>query len=190
MTDRQSEVQKDYLLALAYTIEGNAPRAEKIIQNSDTIGSLSKANTSTLIDAVKVWFGIGNSDRANEILADCDEQLLHQENHIERLICTELVSEIEETYHLEKDRALSANDKGMQLYNAREFSDAIACFYKAYRSFPGVPAFSLNLLQCMTDLGQDEYQGLMSSILLQELESVSLNERNLKRLARIKVKLG
>ncbi|MDT0594438.1 response regulator [Glaciecola petra] len=188
--DRQSETQKNYMLALAYTIEGDQERAEKLIHDTNSIGSLSKANTSTLIDAVKVWFGLGNSDKANEILAECDEQLLVQENHIERLICAELVSELEETYHIEKDRALAANDKGMKLYNAREYSDAIACFHKAYSTFPGVPAFSLNLLQCLGDLEQQEFKGLLVDHLLQELETVTLNEKNQKRLARIKVKLG
>lgn len=189
-SDRHGELQKDYMLALAFLLEGDKEKAEKIIRQAAPLETLSTSKTTTLLDAVKIWFGIGDKEKANEILMDCDDALLEHENHIERLICAELVSEIEVANDLQKDRALQSNDKGMKLYVGKEYADALVCFYKAYQTLPGVPAFSLNLLQCMADMGQFEYKGLEAEDLFKDLSSVTLSDKNQIRLDHIQVKLG
>ncbi|MGB3724994.1 MAG: tetratricopeptide repeat protein [Glaciecola sp.] len=188
--DRQSELQKDYMLALAFLLEGDTPKAEKILQQAPPLQTLSTTKTATLLDAVKIWFGVGNAEKANEILMECDDALLEHESHIERLICTELISDIEQTHSLQKERALQSNDKGMKLYAGKEYADALICFYKAYTTLPGVPAFALNLLQCMADMQQYEYQGLEAETLFKELSCITLSDKNEIRLGHIQVKLG
>ena len=187
--DRQGELQKDYLLALAFLLEGETEKAKKLISQASPVETLSNAKVTTLIDAVKIWFGIGDKEKASELLTECDEALLTHESHIDKIICSELITEIEETNNLQKDRALEANDKGMHLYQKQDYFDALACFYKAYTMFPGVPAFALNLLQCMADMDQLEYKGLEANTLFLELNSVSLSDKNQIRLDHVKVKL-
>jgi response regulator of citrate/malate metabolism len=186
--DRHAELQKDYMLALAYIVEDDKIRAQQIIEKTGSIDLNQHAQASTMIDAVKVWFGIGQADKAKEILQDCDEHLLKNGNHIERLVCSDLISNIEETQHLQKDRALQSNDKGNALYQSKEFGQALICFFKAYKMFPGIPAFALNLLQCMADLAQYEYQGIFAKGVFKELQSVTLSQKNQVRLEHIKIK--
>ena len=133
---------------------------------------------------------MGNSEKATEILMECDDALLSQDNHIERLICTELVSDIEQDNDLQKERALQSNDRGTKLYINKQYSDALVCFHKAYKTLPGVPAFALNLLQCMADMQQFEYKGIEAETLYKDLATISLSDKNEIRLAHIKVNLG
>jgi CheY-like chemotaxis protein len=188
--DRQGELQRDYLLALAFLLEGETDKAKNLVSQATPIETLSNAKLSTLVDAVKIWFGIGDKEKASELLAECDDILLKHESHIDKIIVSEAISEIEEKNNIQKDRALHVNEKGLRLYQDQEYFDALACFHKAYAMFPGVPAFSLNLLQCMADMGQHEYKGLEAEALFKELNSLSLSEKNEIRLGHVKVKLG
>jgi len=188
--DRHWELQKDYMLALAYIIEDDKVRAQQLVEKTASINLAQNAKAATMVDAVKVFFGIGQPDKANEILQDCDEYLLQHDNHIERIVCSDMISDIEATQHLQKDRALQSNDKGNILYQSKEFVQALSCFCKAYKMFPGIPAFSLNLLQCMADLAQYEFQGILAQSVFTELQSVTLSKKNQVRLGHIKIKLG
>ena len=188
--DRHSALQKDYMLALAYLVEGDDERAKKIVEKSSSLNQMQKIQTSTMIDAVKVLFGIGEIDKAKALLHDCDEHLLSQNNHIEQLVCADSVHAIEQTHHLQKDRALQKNERGNALFIAKEYSQALSCFYAAYKMFPGIPAFSLNLLQCMAQIEQFEYRGLHAHSIYHELENISLSPKNLNRLKHIKIKLA
>jgi len=188
--DQQAEVQKDYMLALAYIIEGKNEMAKELLENTYSNLSLQNAKPATMIDAVKVWFGVGQHEKAKEILQDCDDYLLQQDNHIDRIICSELIGDIEESHQLQKERALQSNDKGTHLYQNNEISRAMQCFYKSYKMFPGIPAFALNLLQCMADKQQFEYKELVAVRIYKELMGVALSEKNQIRLEHIKVKMG
>lgn len=190
VSDRQSELQKIYMLALAFLLEGDNEKAEKMIEQASPLQTVSNIKTTTLLDAVKIWFGVGKSDKANEILMECDDALLNHESHIERLICAELICEIEENNSLQKERALQSNDKGMKLYANKHYPDALDCFHKAYKTLPGVPAFALNLLQCMADMEQFEYKGIEAELLYKDLSQISLSDKNEVRLGHIKVSLG
>lgn len=188
--DRQSELQKDYMLALAYIVEGDIERAQKIMDKSSSFNNIKNLQTTTMIDAVKVLFGIGNTQKAKEILQDCDDYLLNQSNHVDRLVCANIISDIEETHHLQKERALQKNEIGNNYYQSKDYAQALACFHKAYTMFPGIPAFSLNLLQCMAEIEQFEFQGLLAQDIFTDLKSVTLSSKNQIKLEHIRIKLG
>lgn len=188
--DRQSELQKDYMLALAYVVEGDNDRAQKMVEKSGSFDQAQNVQVATMIDAVKVWFGVGQGEKAKEILQACDDYLLNKSNHIERLVCADMINDIEESQHLQKDRALQNNEKGTLLYQEKDYTQAMLYFHKAYKIFPGIPAFSLNLLQCMADTQLHEFQGIYANLIYKELNSVSLSPKNQIKLEHVKIKLG
>ncbi len=188
--DRQAELQQDYMLALALLLDGEQEKAQRIVQKNDSIETLSKAKINTLVDAVKVWMGIGEVDSAKALLKHCDDAIKASSNHIEHLICNERITELEQEYNMQKERAISTNEQGMMLYRDNQLIDAMSCFVKAYKMYRGVPAFSLNLLQCMADLEQDEYKGLEAPVLFSELNGLSLSKENQIKLEHIKVTFG
>lgn len=190
ITDRQSQLQKDTMLALAFLLDNDKPRAERIIEEASLSQQLSKASVSTMIDAVRVWFGLGHHDKAKAILEACDEKLLEHENHIESLIAADLLANTEKSLGIVRERALVINEKGMNEYKQHRFQNALNYFHRAYSMFPGVPAFSLNLLQCLTDANQAEYKNVSIDLLIQELGTISLSDKNLKRIDSIKQKLS
>jgi DNA-binding response OmpR family regulator len=190
ITDRQSEFQKDTMLALAFLLDDDKPRAERIITETSHTHQFTKANIATMIDAVNVWFGLGHTEKAKALLDECDEQLLTHESHIESLIAADLLASTEKTLGIGKERALSMNEKGLHEYQNQRFQQALSYFHRAYSMFPGVPAFALNLLQCLSDANQAEYKDISIELLIVELGSISLSDKNLKRMDSIKQKLA
>lgn len=190
ISDRQAELQKDTMLALAFLLDDDKPRAQRIIEEASQAHQLSKANVGTMVDAVKVWFGLGHPEKARAILEECDDKLLEHENHIESLIAADLLANTEKALGLGRERAIVINEKGMHEYNESRYQNALSYFHRAYTMFPGVPAFALNLLQCLSDSGQAEYKDVSIEKLIQELSSISLSDNNLKRMDNIKQKLA
>jgi DNA-binding NarL/FixJ family response regulator len=188
ISDRQSEQQKDNMLALSFLLDDDKPRAERIISESSHNLQLTNNNVSSMVDAVKVWFGLGHTDKAKELLQACDELMLAQESHIDSLIASDVLGKAEKSLGLEKERAIAANEKGMEEYRAQNFANALSCFHRAYSTFPGVPAFALNLLQCLGDCQQNEYKDINVEQLLHNLNSISLSDKNLMRMDSIKQK--
>ncbi|MFC4699159.1 response regulator [Glaciecola siphonariae] len=189
IADRQSQMQKDTMLALAYLLDDDKPRAQRIIAESAHTNQFTKANIPTMIDAVRVWFGLGHTEKARALLDECDEQLMTHENHIESLIASDLLITTEKSLGIGKERALAINEKGLAEYQQHKFQSALSYFYRAYNMFPGVPAFSLNLLQCLSDAQQTEYKNVSIDKLVDELGSISLSDKNLKRMDSIRQKL-
>lgn len=185
--DKHTEMQKDYMLALAHLLENDLGKAHQLMSSNEQIHQVEEAAVLTKVDAVKVWFGLGETEKAQDLLQSCDEQLVKQVNHIDAVISTELVNDAEQKLGLEKDRAIAINEKGMVYFRDNQHAQAITCFYRAYQMFPGVPAFSLNLLQGLYECEQTEYKGVGASKLIEELNSVSLNERNSNRFKMLKM---
>lgn len=188
--EKTQEVQKDYLNALVYLLEDDIEKAKSILSQTTPVELLQNPSLSSLLDAVKIWFGLGEEEKAKQLLESCDEVILNSESQIDRIISGNTITQIEETHQIQKDRALQTNDRGMRYYLNDDFQLALQCFYQAHKSMPGVPAFSLNLLQCMADIKQYEYQGLEAEVLYNDLLSITLNQKNLNRLKQIKIKLG
>lgn len=187
--DQQQSIQKDYMLALAHLLDGETNRAKELIEQVDGLTNITKAGPTTMIDAVRVFFGIGEEEKAKQILNQCDSVLLKQDDHIEGFICNEMIDEIELSHELKKERAMASNELGLQYYNKKDFSPALQCFYRSYTMFPGIPAFALNLLQCMADVDQTHYKTLQAKKLFDELNSLSLSDKNQRRLTEIGNKL-
>jgi DNA-binding NarL/FixJ family response regulator len=188
ISDRQAEFQKDTLLALSFLLDDDKARAERIISETTEVNQYTKKSISTNIDAVKVWFGLGHTDKAKALLDECDQQLLTHENHIESLIAADLLLNTEKSIGVGKERAVMINEKGMHEYQNNQYQNALNYFYRAHSMYPGVPAFALNLLQCMTDAKQYEYKTVSIDKLLEDLSTISLSKGNLKRMDAIKQK--
>ncbi len=187
--DQQQNTQKEYMLALAHLLDGETNRAKELIEQADSEANIIKAGPTTMIDAVRVFFGIGEEEKAKHILSQCDSILLKQDDHIEGFICNELIEEIELSHELKKERAMESNELGLKYYNTDDFSPALQCFYRSYTMFPGIPAFALNLLQCMAEVNQNHYKTLQAKTLFDELSTLSLSQKNQQRLAVIGDKL-
>jgi len=184
--DKHTEMQKDYMLALAHLLENEHGKAHQLMSSNEQVHQVEDAAVLTKVDAVKVWFGLGEKEKAYDLLESCDEQLVKQVNHIDAVISTELVNDAEQTLGLEKDRAIAVNEKGTQFFRQNKHTQAISCFYRAYQMFPGVPAFSLNLLQSLYECGQVEFKGVSATKLIDELSTIALNERNRSRFVMLK----
>ncbi|MGQ8363882.1 response regulator [Glaciecola sp. 1036] len=184
--DRHSEMQRDYMLALAHLMENDMSKAEKLMVANEQVHRVEDASIVTKIDAVKVWFGLGQKDKASDILESCDRALMQQVNHIDSIINNELIIAAEHSMGIEKERAVAINEQGMQHFQRNEQVKALQCFYRAYKIFPGVPAFSLNLLQSLYECDQDEYKGIGAEQLISSLSTLALNDRNQNRLQMLK----
>ncbi len=179
--DRHAEMQKDYMLALAHLMEDDAQKAHKIMLANEQHHRMEDASIVTKIDAVKVWFGLGEKGKANELLESCDETLMSQVNHIDSIVSTELISSTEKSLGIEKNRALAINEKGMAHFQKSQQTKALQCFHRAYVMFPGVPAFALNLLQSLYECGQYEYKGVNADTIINDLQNLALNDKNQHR---------
>ncbi|MEM0910839.1 MAG: response regulator [Pseudomonadota bacterium] len=185
--DKHVEMQKDYMLALAHLLENDHGKAHQLMSTNEQVHQVEDATIMTKVDAVKVWFGLGETEKAHDLLQSCDEQLIKQVNHIDSVISSELVNDAEQKLGLEKDRAIAINEKGTRYFRENNHNKAISCFFRAYQMFPGVPAFSLNLLQSLYECGQSEYKGVCASKLIEELNTLALNERNRSRFTMLKM---
>ncbi|MFC3120108.1 response regulator [Agaribacter flavus] len=179
--DRHAEMQKDYMLALAHLLEDDSQKAHKIMLANEQLYRVEDANIVTKVDAVKVWFGLGEKGKANELLESCDEVLMSQINHIDSIVSNELITSTEQSLGIEKNRAMSVNEQGMSYFQKNQQSKALQCFHRAYTMFPGVPAFALNLLQSLYECGQYEYKGVTADIIINELQNLALNDKNQHR---------
>jgi len=190
ISDRHAELQKDTMLALAFLLDDDKPRAQRIIEEASQSSQLSNASVGTMVDAVKVWFGLGQADKARAILDNCDDKLLEHENHIESLIAADLLASTEKSLGLGRERANVINEKSMHEYNECRYQNALNYFHRAHTMFPGVPAFTLNLLQCMSDANQVDYKDVSIDKLIAELSSISLSENNMRRMENIKQRIS
>jgi len=188
MIDRQSEQQRTYMLARASLLEGDTQKATRLV-NSNPHKNDTLSKITTMSDAIKVWFGLGHEEKAREILASCEEQLLDQDNQIELLLADNLINETEIQLGLTKEKALNLNDRGMQHYLSGKHKVAVDLFYKAHNLYPGVPAFSLNLLQCLADLNLEYYKDVSLQLLIDDLSSINLSTPNQQKLISIRDKI-
>lgn len=178
--DQQTQHQRDFMLALASLLEGDKQRAEKILLDK-TVGDATSAKLATMVDAIKVWFGLGSQEKAREVWSEVDKKLSARDDQIDVILGNSLILETGKSLGLSEETAKEVNDQGMVFYLANQVSEAIELFYKARQLNPRVPAFSLNLLQCLSDIKKAEYKGQKTLSLAEELSDVALSESNQKR---------
>ena len=187
--DNQTQHQRDFMLALAWLLEGDKQKAERIILDK-TVGDAKEAKLATMVDAVKVWFGLGKEDKAREIWNEVDKKLSAKDNQIDLILAGSVILETEISLGMSEERAKRINDEGMVCYRGNKLNDAIELFYKARRLNPSVPAFTLNLLQCLSDIKKAEYKNQKTLTLVDELQDKMLSEPNKKRFTLIQKKIN
>lgn len=187
--DNQTQHQRDFMLALASLLEGDKQKAERIILDK-TVGDAKNAKLTTMVDAIKVWFGLGKEDKAREVWNEVDRKLSAKDDQIDQILAGSLMLETEKSLGLSEEKAKRVNDQGMVLYLGNQLNDAIELFYKARQLDSSVPAFTLNLLQCLSDIKKAEYKDQKTLMLVDELKDKRLSESNKKRYNLIRKKIN
>jgi DNA-binding NarL/FixJ family response regulator len=187
--DNQTQHQRDFMLALASLLEGDKQKAERIILNK-TVGDAKNAKLTTMVDAIKVWFGLGKEDKAREVWNEVDRKLSAKDDQIDQILAGSLILETEKSLGLSEEKAKRVNDQGMVLYLGNQLNEAIELFYKARQLDASVPAFTLNLLQCLSDIKKAEYKNQKTLVLADELKDKRLSESNKKRYNLIRKKIN
>ena len=187
--DQQTQHQRDFMLALASLLEGDQQKAERIILDK-TVGDAKSAKLTTMVDAIKVWFGLGNEDKAREVWNEVDSKLSAKDDQIDLILADSLMLETERSLGLSEEKAKRVNDQGMVYYLGNQINEAIELFYKARMLNPGVPAFTLNLLQCLSDIKKAEYKDQKTLSLVEELREIDLSDSNRKRYELIRKKIN
>jgi DNA-binding NarL/FixJ family response regulator len=187
--DNQAQHQRDFMLALASLLEGDKQKAERIILDK-TVGDAKNAKLTTMVDAIKVWFGLGKEDKAREVWNEVDRKLSAKDDQIDQILAGSLMLETEKSLGLSEEKAKRVNDQGMVLYLGNQLNDAIELFYKARQLDSSVPAFTLNLLQCLSDIKKAEYKDQKTLVLVDELKDKRLSESNKKRYNLIRKKIN
>lgn len=186
--DQQTQHQRDYMLAFASILEGDKQRAERIVQDK-TVNDAKNAKIASMVDAIKVWFNLGNTEKAKEIWNECDRKLSAKDDQIDQILADNLIFETEKSLGFAEEKAKKINDQGMVYYLANQLQEAIDLFYKARLLCPEVPAFTLNLLQCLSDIKKAEYKDQKALMLVEELRDKPLSSSNEKRFKIIQQKL-
>jgi DNA-binding NarL/FixJ family response regulator len=187
--DNQTQHQRDFMLALASLLEGDKQKAERIILDK-TVSDAKNAKLTTMVDAIKVWFGLGKEDKAREVWNEVDRKLSAKDDQIDQILAGSLMLETEKSLGLSEEKAKRVNDQGMVLYLSNQLNEAIELFYKARQLDASVPAFTLNLLQCLSDIKKAEYKDQKTLVLVDELKDKRLSESNKKRYTLIKKKIN
>jgi DNA-binding NarL/FixJ family response regulator/RNA-binding protein YhbY len=187
--DNQTQHQRDFMLALACMLEGDTQKAERIILDK-TVADAKNAKLATMLDAIKVWFGLGKDDIAREIWNEVDRKLSAKDDRIEQILAGSLILQTEMSLGLSEEKAKRVNDQGMVFYLGNHLNDAIELFYKARRLNSSVPAFTLNLLQCLSDIKKAEYKDQQTLALVDELKDKNLSKSNRKRYNLIRKKIN
>jgi DNA-binding NarL/FixJ family response regulator len=187
--DNQTQHQRDFMLALVCILEGDTQKAERIILDT-TVTDAKNAKLATMMDAIKVWFGLGKDDKAREIWNEVDRKLSAKNDQIDQILAGSLILQTEKSLGLSEEKAKRANDQGMVYYLGNQLNEAIELFYKARQLNASVPAFTLNLLQCLSDIKKAEYKNQQTLDLVDELKDQNLSEANSKRYYKIKKKIN
>lgn len=165
-------------------LEGNMQRVNELLSRPG-MDTLEEADIPTLFDAISAWRQLGKVDKAKQLLELSQRKLQDIEEGNEKTISAMLVSKGEEVIGEHKPLALDYNKRGLERYSAKQFTQAIGHFYKAYSLFPRELAFSLNLLQGLVDAGITRYKNIVTVEFLDELQHRKLNDSNRKRLDEI-----
>lgn len=182
--DNKSEQERDCMMALACLLEGNLERAEKIMLQED-MQDFTRQKITMLTDAVKVWFGLGHPEKAKTILSACDDYFNQQQDQLDSMISDDLIYRAEKAIGVSKERAIGINQQGLALHAKGDYNQALEQFNRAYKMFPGVPAFGLNLLQCLCDAKRTTFKNSKLSSLLNELQKLTLTQQNQQRLDKV-----
>ncbi|MBT0587205.1 response regulator [Alteromonas oceanisediminis] len=183
--DRQIHQRRDYMLSLANLLEGETERAKRLLEN-DWMHNFSRSEVNTMLIAAQVWQGVGDAERAQLILQECESKIAGLGDQVEQSILQTLLISNEKQLNNADDLAMQYNQRGNDAFIAGRHHEALACFYKAYRLAASIPAFAINLLQCMVKHGLSSYRGTYTLSLVEDLQEYPLSQSNRQRLNEIK----
>ncbi|MFC3095535.1 response regulator [Alteromonas sediminis] len=183
-SDMQLKLKKDVLLAYSATLEGDNEKAQKLIGDLNML-ALQSAQPSAQFCAAKVLFSIGHKENGKALLNRAEAQLEKAEDQTWRSVMTIGLNDSEKTLGLDQQKAVDLNEEGMVLFANKQAEKAMPLFFEAFQRIPTMPAFSLNLLQCLVELNRTSFRHITTGHLLEQLSQLSLNQANQQRLDRI-----
>lgn len=184
--DQQTLQRRDYLLAFSALLEGDETKAAHLIEN-DYMDNFLRTEPSMLVIAAKVHHGLGNEDKANQLLAFAKEKNTDLQAISEQVTNEELIFDGGERLGLNQEQAIVLNESGMQLFLEKHYLPAMKYFYDAMTLSPNTPAFALNLLQCMVESDTPVYRKYEIRNLLRSISDMPLTESNKQRLTQLTV---
>ena len=178
--DRQSHQRRDYMLSFANILEGHTERAKRLLDN-DWMHDFSRSEVNTMVIAAQVWHGVGDEQRAQQILDLCATKREHLDDQVEHIMVETQLIAGEKAIGVAEDRALALNIEGTDAFVAGNNLSALEKFAEAYRLTDHIPAFALNLLQSMVRQKISNYRGIHTVKLLENLEGMELSQTNQTR---------
>lgn len=182
--DRQSHQRRDYMLSFANVLEGQTERAKRLLEN-EWMHDFSRSEAATMIIAAQVWHGVGDSERAQQIMALCEQKADGLDDQIEQLMVSNQRIQGEKDMGLAEEKAMDLNRLGTESFVAGDNAKALNYFFDAYRLADHVLAFAINLLQVMVRAKLSNYRGVHTLSLAQLLDTSPLSETNRSRLDNI-----
>ncbi|MDM7861028.1 response regulator [Alteromonas sp. ASW11-36] len=187
--DRQAHQRRDYMLSFANILEGDTERAKRLL-NNDWMHDFSRSEANTMVIAAQVWHGVGDEQRAQQILELCAAKSEQLDDQIEHMMIETQIIAGEKAIGVAEDKALALNSEGTEAFVAGNNLLALEKFAEAYRLANHIPAFALNLLQSMVRQKISNYRGTHTVSLLEDLESMELSETNQIRLNDIRAAIN
>lgn len=184
--DEQTLQKRDYLLAFSALLEGDEQKAAHLLEN-DYMDNFLRTDPSMLVIAAKVHHGLGEENKANQLLALAKEKNEDLQAISEQVTNEELIFDGGERLGLNEEQAIVLNETGMQLFTEKRYLPAMKYFYDALTLSPNTPAFALNLLQCMIESDTAVYRKYGIRKLLSLISDMPLTDGNKQRLAQLTV---
>lgn len=188
-SDPQLKVQREVLIAYAAALEGDLEKAQRIIEDTSLL-ALNNAHPSALFTAAKVFHSMNDMDTAKGLLAQAEMRLTLSQDQTWLSVMNAGLIESEKHLGIDQEKAVKLNEEGMSLFANNQAEKAMPLFYNAYQRISSMPAFSLNLLQCMVELGKESYRHVTTELIISEISQLSLNETNRHRFTTIKNNLN
>ncbi|GAC22470.1 response regulator receiver protein [Paraglaciecola mesophila KMM 241] len=186
--DQKLIIKKDFLYAAAAVMAGNIEKASELL-NREGMDDMTDSDVLQMTDAISAWKGIGNDEKASEILALCKMRLSQLDDGNETTVANMQVVKREESIGERRPEAMKLNKTGLEHYIKHDYQKATQDFYQAYLLFPREVAFSLNLLQSLVEAEQGSYKTINTRQFLSELSRRQMAPNNQKRLEDIAKKV-
>jgi hypothetical protein len=183
--DKQSHQRRDYMLSLANVLEGDVSRAKRLLDN-DWMHDFSRSETNTMVIAAQVWHGVGEEQKAQDILLECSNKANEIDDQIASVLTHSQIIQGEKVIGSAVDTAMENNQLGTEAFVAKKHTKALEHFYNAYKLADNVPAFAINLLHSMVRSHLSNYKGINALNLLHQLNTQDLSATNSTRLTEIK----
>ena len=180
-SDRQVLQKRDYLLAFSAILEGEDQKAAHLLE-SDYIDDYLRTEPSMLVIAAKVHHGLGEENKASQLLALAKQKNSELQIISEQVANDDLIFSGGERLGLNHDQAVMLNETGTQLFMDKQYLPAMKHFYDALNLSPETAAFGLNLLQCMIESDTAVYRKYGTRKLLSIIADLTLSDGNRHRL--------